>query len=228
MNFGNVYIHESSIQNNQGASLGGGIVSFTPAPGKISVMKSSVDKNILTNAQTITQTIKSFLEVIIQSLQNIADQSSGPGGEHFKQQIPSILEKMRTVHDQLQLLPIEKNTIAGGGIAALLSTDVSVVGTRIDGNCAGQLVSEENVPFKAHGGGLFGHNTSFTVKETNICNNHTEDLGGGIYNRNNLTIVESIVKHNCALNGGGIYTTEHIDRKRTTIKKNHPNNVVIV
>jgi len=222
VNFGDVRVEESTIINNVGASLGGGIVDFTPAPGKIKVIRSQISDNILTDAQTIPQTIRAFLNVIRGYLERIAKQGiTGPGGAKLAELIPGILEKIKLVADQLKDLPeitISPGVggVGGGGIATLLSTRVSINQSAVTGNFSEGI-----------GGGLFGLGSAILIKESAILKNRCITTGGGIHNAGDLLLTESAVLDNTATNGGGVFSTVPFIRSETVIKGNSPNDVVV-
>src|SRR5207244_2270120 len=75
-NIGKIKLHSSTVSSNIGASLGGAIANFSPSPGIIEITgKSFVTNNILTNGQTIKQTIESFLDVIKNSTTAVSKQA---------------------------------------------------------------------------------------------------------------------------------------------------------
>jgi len=55
------------------------------------------------------------------------------------------------------------------------------------------------------GGGLFGENTTLSIKDCNICDNTTNEEGGGLYCRaSTTTIQDSIISNNKSFIGGGL------------------------
>ena len=261
MNLGSVNISNSSVSHNIGASLGGGIVNFTPNPELISITNSEISHNNLTNAETIRQTLGSFLEVVIGNLSNTEKQaqvSGGSGAQNFIQNIPSIIQRLTTVHEQLKALPIEitfGNTVGGGGIACLLSTEVTIFNSSINNNLCGITVSERNLPFRALGGGVFGWNAKINIQDCMIKKNETVNDGGGIFigrngsaliidtcisenlatergggilNHGTLEMISSTIARNKAgKSGGGINTSNPFNELNTIIKQNCPNNVTL-
>ena len=226
MNFGNVLIEGSTITGNTGASLGGGLVNFAPAPGYIQIFNSEIKNNVLTNAETINQTIESFLEVLIDYLGSVEKQSSGSGGQKFSNSIPEIIAKLKVVAELLEKLGIGPR-IGGGGIATLLSTKVTVQQSKILENFAGAVVSDDNTPFEALGGGLFTPNATTFIQESKILKNRALSRGGGIHNTGNLTLIKSQVIENQAKHAGGVYSNDKFLSLETLIKNNTPDNVVI-
>jgi hypothetical protein len=258
MNLGSVSISQSEISDNTGASLGGGFVNFTPYPGLISISESVISNNKLTNAETMRQTIEAFLSVItgnLTSMSNQATQSGGSGGQTLKQNILTIISQLTTAQNTLNSLSLNilgNNTIAGGGIATLLSTNLIVLNSQIENNSMKQ-VSDQNYPFNGYGGGIFsfganvniqnclikknkaltdgggiynGTNSSVMIVDTTINENSTRQNGGGILNLGTLEIISSLITHNKAgTNGGGVYTNSKFVKLLTKIKSNKPSNI---
>lgn len=215
VNLGTVTINNSYVSNNTGASLGGGIVNFTPSPGFISISgNSEVSNNYLTNAETIAQTIEIFLEVITNNLSSIGKQSSqnGSSGAIILQLIPDIIQQLLPISDALKAIITNKigigNLIGGGGIACLLSTNIKIDNSCIMNNYAGKNVSSDNFPFSSYGGGILAFESQIILLNTEISNNTTLSSGGGIWsnnsiNANNSNIIKNNIKHDGQ--GGGIY-----------------------
>jgi hypothetical protein len=216
VNIGSVVVNNSNISNNIGASLGGGIVCFTPSPNYVVVTKSNINGNILTNAQTIKQTIEAFLEVIsgyLLSTSILATESGGPGSKAYIQLIPIILAKTKEINDQLKALPSSMitngNTIAGGAIACLLSASIIVDDSLVGCNFVGKNVNQTNEPvepFNALAGGIFGFLTKIKINSSIVKNNVSIDDAGGIFSKTELFLSHSKVIDNKTKkgNGGGI------------------------
>lgn len=209
VNVGSVFISDSTISNNTGASLGGGIVSFTPAP--LSIINSTIANNTLTNAQTIRQTIDAFIGVITGSLTSTSKQaaeSGGIGGKTFIEQVPIILVKINDINNQLKALPasiISGNTIAGGAIACLLPTSITIEKSLIKCNFVGKIVDQTNVPFNAYGGGVFGFLAKISIGNSIIKNNKSLSEAGGIFSKTELLINHSkIIENKTKKNAGGV------------------------
>jgi predicted outer membrane repeat protein len=210
VNIGSVVIDNSNISNNKGASLGGAIVCF--ASGPVSVSKSITNNNILTNAQTIRQTIEAFFEVISGYLLSTSIQATESGGEGSKayiQQIPIILAKTKEINDQLKALPssiTNNNTIAGGAIACLLSISVTIDDSFIKCNFVGKYVDQTNAPFDALAGGVFGFLAKIKINSSIIEKNISVSDAGGILSKTELLLSHSKVIENKSTygNGGGI------------------------
>jgi len=202
VNVGSISIDSSSVSDNEGASLGGGIVNFSPAPGFISINNSKVSNNTLTNAQTIATTIKVFFDIIIHSLASLISQASlNPvgtgGGQIIIDLIPEITGKILNIKNNLDNvnLPVH-NLIGGGGIASLLKTPITVSNSQIDNNFSGKNVSSVNTPFDSYGGGLFGLESLIIVESSNISRNSSLSTGGGIYANTSLNVSNSNIFNN--------------------------------
>jgi len=217
VNIGGVTIDSGSrVCDNTGASLGGGIVSFTPNPGQISVSKKSqVCGNIVTNAQTIAQTIESFFDVIVHHLASESAQAlvnQGQGGQKFVSMVPDILNQLKAVSDQLKSLPLDEigpgNLIAGGGIASLSTSEILIDESQVENNFSGQNVDESNFPFSSFGGGLFGFESKVSLQRSVVKNNISLSSGGGVWSGVNLNVTGSRVSKNKIIesgNGGGLF-----------------------
>ena len=223
MNVGNLIVEESKVINNTGASLGGGIVSFTPEPGSIRISKSDVSNNVLTNAETISGTIRSFIEVVTGYLGGLE--------KHFpklQEALQEVKSKLEPVHQALQKISVKGEKIGGGAVAALLSTNVHIVKSRLSGNFAGEIVDEKNFPVSALGGAVFSHNATVHIERSDVQCNRTLNFGGGIYNAGHLSLANSKVLKNTAESGGGVYSKVDFRRVHTTIEHNDPDDVVVV
>lgn len=213
MNFGSVSVNQSLIADNVGASIGGAIVNFSPSPRYISIVESKINGNILTNAQTIQQSIKVFLSLITEVLSTITQQAlvvDGPGGQNFITNVPIVLAQLTDVSNALNLLPIDQlghNTIGGGALGGLLSSSIIVEKSEIENNFVGQEESSLNTPYHSLGGGIFALRTHINVQESLLFNNRALTKGGGIWNGNELNVSDSTIKKNCAEDedGGGIF-----------------------
>ena len=225
-NIGTLSINESIISDNIGASLGGGIVNFFPSPGSITINNSEISNNILTNGQTIKQTIEQFLAVVKDNMTSTSQQatkSGGLGGNKFIKNIPDILSKFTGVHNILKDLSIAlDNSIGGGAIATLLPTYVVVNDCEIKNNFAGKKVSDTNFPFDSFGGGIFSHGSDLSIINSIIKKNITLNSGGGIYSTSNLSIEHSKINKNSAIKGegGGLFNKGKATLISSEIKKN--------
>lgn len=213
MNFGSVSVNQSLIADNVGASIGGAIVNFSPSPRYISIVESKIDGNILTNAQTIQQSIQVFLSLITGVLSTITQQAlvvGGAGGNNFITNVPIILGQLTTISNALNLLPIDElghNSIGGGALGGLLSSAIIVEKSEIKNNFVGQEESSLNTPYHSLGGGIFALRTHISLQESLVFNNRALSKGGGIWNGNQLNVSGSTIKKNCVDegDGGGIF-----------------------
>ena len=213
----------SSVTRNKGSSLGGGIVNFTASTGVVSVSEdSTIDKNILTDEQTIGQTIKIFLSVITNhflQLQAQAAKSGGVGGRELCQVLDSILASKAAINTSTGLTNIRlkidgypiDGLIGGAGIATLLTTSISL--------SSGSIVSENKTVCREGlglGGGIFALNGPTSILNSFVSKNSCSGSGGGIWNSRNLVLNNSTIEaNNSGVNGGGIYS---LDSESTFIK----------
>lgn len=219
INVGSVTVLSSNISKNTGASLGGAIVNFSPSPGVISISSTKICENILTNAQTISQTIEAFLRIVAENLASIESQAlAGPsivGGTILVALIPSVLNKITSISDKLNLLPTFNNLIAGGAIASLLITPINIQNSIIYHNFAGKNVSNTNFPFSSAGGGIFGYGSAITIQNSKILKNLVLTEGAGIWSNTSLNVNIIKIQENVILDtdtkdgqyGAGIYNS---------------------
>lgn len=220
LNIGNFSSHVSVISGNAGASLGGGVVTFTPG-SYVYMNATKIANNKLTNAETIGQTIKAFISVITKNLDNTSQQakeSNGKGSQSLLQILPGILEKLTLNFQEIQEKIKFLHDIAGCGVASLLSAKITLINSNIENNTF-EKVSNENVPFSCLGGGIFNHDGSIDVDNSNIINNKAHD-GGGIWSKSNMNLTKATISQNSAINGGGIYNENTATIIDSTIEKN--------
>ena len=227
MNVGNVTVNSSKVCNNRGASVGGGIVNFSPK-GTITVYKSSIEENILTNAESIQQTIESFLDVILGNLSDIslqAKKSGGTGSQKFLDLIPSVIAQLEPISASLKGLDFGLTAATGGGgIASFLTATIIIDHSSIENNFAGLKVSDTNSPFISMGGGIFAFESPVVIRNSSIKKNLTLDFGGGIWSKTSLNISDSKVNSNILRredsNGGGIHNSGEAVILNTKIESN--------
>lgn len=230
-NVGSVIIDSSTICRNVGASLGGGIVSFIPSPGFISLTHSKVIDNVLTNAETIRQTIAAFIDVITENLSDIGSQASesgGAGGQAFIAKIPDIIAQVAVIKAKLDQLNIYTgNVIGGGGIACLLPTFVTIDDSIISRNFAGKMVTDEasNYPFNAFGGGIFSFGGELSINDTEIEANRSTSEAGGILSKSKLTLTRSKISCNASVDHAGGLLND-VDGKATLVDTIVQQNIV--
>ena len=132
------------------------VVTFTPN-SYIYVTSSKISDNILTNAETIGQTIQSFISVITKQLGGVSKQateSGGSGSSALLKIIPVVLSTLTSAHGQLQTSLrdlLTTNILGGGGIASLLSATITLDNSQVENNIAGKNVSSVNSPFTTLG-----------------------------------------------------------------------------
>lgn len=220
VNLGSVLIDgHSHINDNIGASMGGGIVCFSPSPATITIANGSqVSNNSLGNAQTIKQTIEAFLNVVTNNLNNVSQQaltSGGIGGAEFNKNLPNIIVQLTQISDLLKNIDLiqigSDNTIAGGAITSLLSATISIFDSHVKGNLSGLTMSNQNQPFTAVGGAVFGFNAKINIQKSQIKENISLSSGAGIWSGAGLNLGHSSVVKNKGKNegnGGGIYNVK--------------------
>jgi predicted outer membrane repeat protein len=209
VNFGSVSIHASIISQNTASSLGGGLVIFTPNSSTY-INSTKIANNILTNSETILQTIEAFISVITQNFDATnqqAQESGGSGSISLITILPDILSKI--ISNFTNIKEKSKNLltsphIAGGGIASLLSTKITLINSDIEGNTF-QNTSEANSPFISLGGGIFNYKGPISLDKTTVKNNTGATTGGGIYSGISLLTTNATISENSADNGGGIF-----------------------
>ena len=121
---------------------------------------------------------------------------------------------------------MKENKIGGGGIGSLLSTRIVLLRSLVQGNFSGEIVDKKNLPLDAVGGGLFIHNGSAVLNESELKENRARSTGGGIQNEGDLVLRFSRITRNKAQDGGGIFTTRPFVKIDSKIVENEPNNVV--
>jgi predicted outer membrane repeat protein len=218
---------ESTVENNTGGSLGGAFVNFSlTTTGIISVTSSTLQNNVLTNHQTIAQTLGAFLSIITNLLDNIASQATlngGNGGKNFKDHIPELLIKGGITQTELNNANYEtggfslKSLIAGGAIATLLNCPIVINECTIEGNFAGKQHEGGTVPFSAIGGAIVAFNGPVNITRATLKNNKVKDLAT-VWSGKSLTIVDAKLEEN---NGGAIYTFGTATLLKATLTKNH-------
>lgn len=220
LNIGDLAVHASILSENTGSSLGGSVVNFTPN-GSIYINASKVSNNILTNSETIAQTIKAFISVITQNIDNTtkqAQESGGAGSQALLKILPQVLEKLTANSKELENIKDFENHIAGGGIASLLSCKITLINSDVEDNSS-QNVSEANSPFIFLGGGVFNYKGPVNINNSSVQNN-TSDIGGGIWSGVNLNLTKATIQGNQATSGGGIFTNSLANVLDSTITQN--------
>ncbi|WP_326577482.1 hypothetical protein OG889_13950 [Streptomyces sp. NBC_00481] len=77
------------------------------------------------------------------------------------------------------------------------------------------------------GGGIYNDRAPMTISSTAIADNRAGQIGGGIANYGTSTLTKTVVRHNSALNGGGIWQAPSpsvLNLVNSRIVDNTPNN----
>lgn len=205
LNIGNLSVHASIISENTGSSLGGGIVNFSPG-SNIYINAAKIANNILTNDETISQTIKAFVSVITQNIDKTtkqAHESGGPGSQSLLKTLPQVLEKLTSNSANFDKIKDFEHHIAGGGIASLLSANINLINSNVENNSS-KNTSKENSSFKFLGGGVFNYGGKVDLDNSSVKNN-ISDIGGGIWCRSNINMTKATIQGNLATTGAGIF-----------------------
>ena len=216
VNVGSINISDSQICDNNGASLGGAMVNFSPSPGTINIDQSTICGNKLTNAQTIAITIEVFIKIILASIYQIISQGQHitvptNGIQKIIDSLPEILLALDKISTEFGNINLPGKIVGGGAIASLLVCPINVTKSEISKNYAGKIVSETNTPLIAYGGGVFAYNSGVNILDTNIENNKSLTAGGGIWSHNSLNLENSRILENKNISvesaGAGIYNS---------------------
>ena len=213
LNFGSLYLDNSIISRNIGGSLGGGAVNFSP-DYFIKMNNSTVSENILTDSQTISETIKSFLEILKKYLDQVKHQANVSDVDSSF--LEEVQVRVASVWDIISKLDIMAK-VGGGGLAILLATEVILDKVEISSNFSEDM-----------GGGIYNHNGLVKLNKCLISKNRNLGNGGGIYNRGLLSISDSEVCSNLSNNGGGIFSSRKFENENNIIGDNSPNDIVII
>lgn len=93
---------------------------------------------------------------------------------------------------------------------------MTIKNSHIDGNRAYQ-----------QGGGIYNDRSPLDISSTTIADNRAGQTGGGITNDGTTTLTDTKVRHNIALNGGGVWqgpNASALTLVRSRIFENTPNN----
>ncbi|MFG2423079.1 hypothetical protein ACGFWD_29045 [Streptomyces sp. NPDC048448] len=77
------------------------------------------------------------------------------------------------------------------------------------------------------GGGIYNDRAPLDISSTTIADNRAGQMGGGIANYGSTTLTKTVVRHNSALNGGGIWqapSPSFLNLVNSRIVDNTPNN----
>jgi hypothetical protein len=204
----------SQVDHNTGGALGGGIVNFS-GPRKAVVIEghSEVKDNILTNAESLGETILVFLQYIAILINgDFTTLTDGVSPDQARALIRQVEQEIATGHG-LDPNAIPPNfVVAGGGIGTLLGAPVIVSnGSSIAGNNAGLRVDGGNPNSVGVGGGVVALRGRVVVDESAVLENAASEDGGGIWSLGNVSISRSTVAGNNGLGetlgsiGGGLF-----------------------
>jgi hypothetical protein len=196
----------SQVIGNTGAAIGGGIVNFSGPGGSVMIIGGSqVDRNILTNEETIGQAIAVFIEYIR------ANTNLGP----------SAAAAARAALAAEDRLPNPFLLVGGGGIGTLVAPISITGGSEVNGNYCGRR--DASVPITGLGGGIFSVLSRVIVDHSAVEGNQAPyGDGGGIYHAFNLLTLEhaTINGNSAAGNGGGIWNGGVLRGDDSTITNN--------
>jgi hypothetical protein len=191
-----------TLSNNQGASLGGALINFSG--NEMHLDRSSICHNVLTDAQTIGETLAIFLGGLLQFLSSFSQQtslfslfeSSSTLVQPILSELEGELKQLFSVQlgQDASLLPL-LNSVAGNGIATLLPCPLTIRKTSIEANRSDTKSTVGSV-----GGGLFAlHSPSVSLHKVAIRKNVIKTEGSGIYygeKESGLHIEKSVIQGN--------------------------------
>lgn len=192
-----VVTNHSQVNNNTGGSLGGGIVNFaTPAQSVTIDRSSQVSGNMLTNAQTVGQTLLIFLQTIAAGAGGSFQTLTGLTPEQAADAIQQLETEVAAAHG-VDPPTITGRLVAGGGIATLLGARVQVLnGSRVDRNYAGGT-TDGSIPVGV-GGGIANILGSVQISNGSVSGNTSTEDGGGVWARREVRITRGTLSQNLA------------------------------
>jgi hypothetical protein len=192
----------SQVDHNTGAALGGGIVNFS-GPWKAVVIEghSEVKDNILTNAESLGETIIVFLQYIASIINgDFTTLTGGVSPDQARALIRQVEQEIATAHGLDPNAMPPNFVVAGGGIGTLLGAPVIVnKGSSLAGNNAGLRVDGGNPNSVGVGGGVVALLSRVVVNESAVLENAASEDGGGIWSLSNVSISRSTVAGNNGL-----------------------------
>ena len=194
----------SRILNNTGASLGGAIVNFSGAEGQITISNSEFMDNVITNYQTIAQTIKAFVNVLTESVNQMtscgivngdSDKSkkTRKGGNPKLKSALSDITRLIGMVDFSKLKGITQGT-GGGAIATLLPCSINITGTQFFRNRATKRVTDNR--FTAYGGAIFSVTSGVSIQGSDFEENLASTDGSAIFNNGKMVLEDLRFKAN--------------------------------
>ena len=198
-----ITVTRSKLLKNTAASLGGAIVNFSGDLGQILINESEISENIVTNEQTIGQTIEAFLSVILGSvaqMTNVAN-NSPLGGSALLTALENIKAKAENVHFETTL----PDALGGGAVAALLTCPIVINRSKFIGNVNGKHMLP-NVD--SHGyGTLFAPLASVTISQSEFAKNRVSAYASGIFSGANVNLEQTSFQDNKAKEGKSVILT---------------------
>jgi fibronectin-binding autotransporter adhesin len=209
----------SQVNNNTGASLGGGIVNFASPAQKVVIERGSeVSNNILTNAQSVGETLFVFLDYLASKLNMSYQSLTGMTSQESRALIGQVEAEIASAHGADPGLVPPGLVLAGGGIGTLQGARVVIRGgSHVDGNYAGVRLPSSvpdgtpNSNSVGIGGGIATFLSRIDVDRSTVANNTSSEDGGGLWNLREVSITRSNVTGNTARGltlgslGGGLF-----------------------
>lgn len=180
-----VSLSRSKFLNNTGASLGG-VVNFSETQGQIAISDCEIRNNVITDGQTIGETIGVFVDIIINYLNSVEKDLHLPD---FTIKILEIKALLALKQPALNILrPDLMNAVGGAGAATLLKCPVYIYSSIFKNNNF-TISDEENTII---GGSIL----TFMCKVSIGKSIFEGSDGGGIHNIETLVLLGSKVVHN--------------------------------
>ena len=207
----------SEVSDNTAAGLGGGIVNFSATLGGVAIADGSrVQRNVLTNAETLTGVFRVLSAVLGGPIrQSLAAALGADNNPTVAQGLAEVrvagTATLKSFHSAAAAIPGQLALlVAGGGVATLLGAPITISGGSIVGdNVAGRSVRPR--PVVAVGGGVFAGIGSLTLSSSLVTGNKSFGSGGGLWAGGPLHVSQSILSRNISTPGassafgGGAY-----------------------
>ncbi len=111
----------------------------------------------------------------------------------------------------------------GAGIANGAGGTVNISSSTLSNNSASILSSTSGVnsfPYNGSGGGIYNDGGTVNISTSTLSHDSAADLGGGIVNFGTMSIANSTLYTNNAVDGGGIYNTGTVSISTSTLSNN--------
>ena len=201
----------SQVNQNTGAALGGGIVNFGTGAQKVEIERGSqVSDNTLTNAESLGEALIVFLEIIAGTVNSDYETLTGFTPQESKDLIRQVEAEIAGAHG-VDPVTIADRVVAGAGSARCSAAVQINDGSHIERNFSGHRASTSNPVPVGVGGGVATILSRVNVDRSTVSNNTSSEDGGGIWNRQDVSITRSTVADNNALGqtlgalGGGLF-----------------------